>query len=158
MKDYGAIAEGYFRRGCSCAQSVAAAFSEELGMPEEQVLRMLSGFGAGFGRLREVCGGFSGLTFVISTLYGSADPVKKGEIYAIIQGLAEEFKARSGGSLRCKELLGLEQPEGSAVPSQRTADYYASRPCPALVRMGAELCGAYLEAHPVDARDGARPD
>ncbi len=137
-------ARALFYQGYNCSQSVAAAFAPELGLPEEQVLRMVSGFGAGFGRMREVCGTFSGLTFVISSLYGSADPKRKTEIYTIIQQLAEQFKAQSGGSLVCRELLGLDRAESSPVASQRTGEYYKKRPCPELVEMAAGLTERYL--------------
>jgi C_GCAxxG_C_C family probable redox protein len=142
-------ATALFYQGYNCAQSVAAAFAPELGLTEQEVLRMVSGFGAGFGRMREVCGTFSGMTFVIGSLYGSDDPNKKTELYTVIQQLAEEFKARSGGSIVCRELLGLSRPEGSPVASQRTADYYKKRPCPELVAMAAELTEAYLQQHPI---------
>lgn len=149
MSTKGALARAYFMKGHSCAQSVAAAFSDELGLSEEQVLRMTSGFGAGFGRMREVCGTFSGITLVISSLYGRPDPAGKAETYAIIQSLAEQFKVRSGGSIICRELLGLKQAEGTFVPEARTAAYYRKRPCPDLVEMAAELVEGYISEHPV---------
>ena len=49
-------AEELFRKGYNCSQSVFVAFAEELGMSEEEAARMASPFGAGFGKLREVCG------------------------------------------------------------------------------------------------------
>lgn len=149
MSAKGELARSYFMKGHSCCQSVAAAFCGELGLEEEQVLRMCSGFGAGFGRMREVCGTFSGITLVISALYGRSDPAGKAETYAIIQELAEQFKARSGGSIVCRELLGLKQAEGTFVPQERTADYYKKRPCPDLVEMAAELIETYISAHPL---------
>ena len=157
MSARGERARAYFMQGYSCSQSVAAAFAPELGLTEEQALRMASGFGAGFGRMREVCGTFSGLTLVIGTLYGRPDPAGKGEIYARIQDLAAQFKARSGGSIVCRELLGLSQAEGSPVPQQRTAEYYRKRPCPDLVEMAAELVESYLETHPREAVSPADP-
>lgn len=149
MSVYGDRAEAFFRSGCSCAQSVAAVFAPEMGLTERQVKQMMSGFGAGFGRMREVCGAFSGVTFVISTLYGSPEPSGKTATYTIIQSLAEQFKAESGGSIVCRELLGLAKAEGTPVTSARTAEYYQKRPCPALVRLGAEIVGRYLEEHPL---------
>lgn len=142
-------ARDLFHKGYNCSQSVAGAFSAELGLTEAQVLTMMSGFGAGFGRMREVCGTFSGAVFVISTLYGSSDPKRKTEIYTTIQALAEQFRARSGGSIVCRELLGLSRAEGSPVASERTAAYYQKRPCPELVAMAAELVEQYISTHPL---------
>lgn len=148
MSEHGALAEQYFRQGYNCSQSVAAAFSQELGLPVETVLRMTAGFGAGMGRLREVCGAFSGAVFVLSTLYGSSDPSQKTQIYARIQELAEQFRNQNGGnSIVCRELLGLEQAEGIPHASVRTAAYYQKRPCPQLVRLSADLLADYLITH-----------
>lgn len=52
----GEAAYQYFLRGYNCSQSVVAAFAPQLGLTEELALRLSSGFGAGIGRMREVCG------------------------------------------------------------------------------------------------------
>ena len=149
MSEHGKLAEHYFMQGYNCSQSVAAAFSQELNLPVETVLRMTSGFGAGMGRLREVCGAFSGAVFVLSNLYGSADPTQKSEMYARVQELAKQYASQNGGnSIVCRELLGLKQAEGSPQASARTADYYQKRPCPKLVHLAADLVEAYLSSHP----------
>lgn len=133
-----------FMDGCNCAQSVAAAFSSEMNMDQQQVKRLTIGFGAGVGRLREICGAVSGMAFVISALYDE----DKGAIYARIQGVAEQFRSQAG-SLVCRELLGLEiTGADSPVPQERTADYYASRPCPRLVQQAADILEAYLADNP----------
>jgi len=51
----------------NCAQSVFAAFSEDIGMDFETALKLSSSFGGGMGRLREVCGAVSGM-FMIAGL------------------------------------------------------------------------------------------
>lgn len=133
-----------FMDGCNCAQSVAAAFSSEMNMDQQQVKRLTIGFGAGVGRLREICGAVSGMAFVISALYDE----DKGAIYARIQDVAEQFRTQAG-SLVCRELLGLEiAGADSPVPQERTADYYASRPCPRLVQQAADILEAYLADNP----------
>lgn len=67
-------AEELFRKGYNCSQSVFVAFAEELGMSEEEAARMASPFGAGFGKLREVCGAVSGMTMAAGVLRGYSDP------------------------------------------------------------------------------------
>ena len=47
-------AKDLFQSGYNCAQSVFAAYAEELGMDFETALKVSSSFGAGMGRLREV--------------------------------------------------------------------------------------------------------
>ena len=150
MSKQGELAYQYFMQGFNCSQSVAAAFSKELGLPEESVLRMTAGFGAGMGRLREVCGAFSGAVFVLSCLYGSADPSQKSQLYARVQELADQYRSQNGGdSIVCRELLGLRRAEGSPQASDRTEEYYRKRPCPQLVRLSADLLSDYLATHPI---------
>ena len=63
-------AESLFRTGYNCSQSVYAAFAEELGITVEEAAKKASPFGAGFGKLREVCGAVTGMVMVIGDLYG----------------------------------------------------------------------------------------
>lgn len=149
MSVHGDRAYAYFHQGYNCSQSVAAAFSAEMGLPPEQLLRMTAGFGAGMGRLREVCGAFSGLVFVLSALYASDDPSQKSALYARVQELASQYSSMNGGgSIICRELLGLRKAEGSPQASLRTEAYYQKRPCPQLVRLAADLLSAYIDTHP----------
>ncbi len=150
MSKHGDLAVSYFKQGYNCSQSVVAAFAPDLGISEALALRLSSGFGAGVGRMREVCGAFGGLTAVIGLAYANpADPADKSNIYAIVQGMAVAFKAQSNGnSIICKELLGLVKAEGVAQAQARTDEYYKKRPCVELVRMAADLGSAYMSEHP----------
>lgn len=150
MSRYGDMAVDYFKRGYNCAQSVAAPFAEELGLPEETALRLTCGFGGGIGRLREVCGAFCGVTMVVSMKYAdAADPQSKSRIYAIVQQLAEEYKKSSGrNTYLCRDLLVGACATGGAQAEVRTPAYYKRRPCAELVRTAAELAAEYLAQHP----------
>lgn len=151
MSVYGDKAYEAFFKGYNCSQCVALAFAQEMGLTEEQALKIASGFGGGFGRMREVCGAFSGLTLVLGALYGNTDPAQKTKTYTEVQALAEQYRQRNGGgSIVCRELLGLDKAEGSPVASTRTAEYYKKRPCPELVRLAADLMAEYIEQHPLD--------
>lgn len=149
METKGKQARELFMQGHNCSQSVAAAFSQEMGLPQEMVMRMSSGFGAGFGRLREVCGAFSGAVMVLGTLYGSDDPAQKTAIYTVVQQMAQE-SLHENGSIICRDLLGLEKPEGSPMASPRTGEYYKKRPCAELVEIAANQVQAYIDAHPLN--------
>lgn len=142
-------AREYFKQGYNCAQSVAAAFCDEIGMDKNLMLKMVSSFGGGMGRMREVCGAVSGMFFVAGALYGYDDPKDmqaKKEHYARIQELAAKFKARNG-SIICRELLGLEGRDSSPNPSARTEEYYKKRPCADMIAAAAELMEMYMEIH-----------
>ncbi len=142
----GELAYDYFVSGYNCSQSVALAFSDVLGIEKAALARLSSGFGGGMGRMREVCGCFSGLVMVLSQVYGYSDPkanAEKKALYEKIRAAAEKFR-EDNGSIICKELLGLEKPEKSAQPEERTAEYYQKRPCPMLCKYAAELTEAMI--------------
>ncbi len=100
------------------------------------------------------------------------DDTAKALHYELIQKLAGEFK-KSYGTIICRELLGLEKPPAAAagpvdvkmqseangsstkpkssvnpdfspVPSKRTEEYYAKRPCEAFIQTAAEIAAKNL--------------
>ena len=152
MSRQGDAAYAYFLKGYNCSQSVVAAFAPQLGLTEELALRFSSGFGAGIGRMREVCGAFCGVVTVLSLVYADpADPQDKSRIYALVQEAAQLYRTRNGGgSIICRELLAKAgaAPTAGAAAEDRTADYYKKRPCPELCRLGADLCAEFIAAHP----------
>lgn len=140
----GELAKSYFMQGYNCSQSVALAFCDETGLDETLVARLTIGFGGGMGRLREVCGAVSGMTFVISALYDN----DRAGIYPRVQAVANEFKEHNG-SIVCRELLGLQTKGADApTPQERTAQYYNKRPCPELVAMAADILARYIAQNP----------
>ena len=68
--DHSFFAADLFLQGYNCAQAVAVAFCDVTGLNKEQTAKMVSAFGGGMGRMREVCGAVSGMFFVLGTLYG----------------------------------------------------------------------------------------
>ena len=148
--DHGIKAAELFLEGYNCAQAVAVAFCDVTGLDEKTTARMVSGFGGGMGRLREVCGAVSGMFFVLSYLYGYDDPKADGEkkqLYTDVQNLAAQFRERCGSYL-CRDLL--DNPPSDPNPSPRTAQYYKDRPCARFVLTAAELMDAFIVEHPLE--------
>lgn len=140
----GELAEELFKSGLNCAQAVACAFADEINMDVADVKRLTIGFGGGMGRLREVCGAVSGMTFVISALYGDDD---KGAVYEQVQCVANKFREKNG-SIVCRELLNLSiKGADSPVPEKRTAEYYKKRPCSELVKIAADILDEYIKTN-----------
>ena len=151
MSKQGDAAYAWFLKGYNCSQSVVAAFAPQLGLTEETALRLSAGFGAGIGRMREVCGAFCGVVTVLSMVYADpTDPKDKSRMYALVQEAAEQYRSRNGGSIICRELLAKAgaAPAGGTAAEDRTADYYKKRPCPELCRLCADLCTEFIAAHP----------
>lgn len=139
-----------FEQGYNCAQAVAGAFCEEIGMDMNSAVRLASGFGGGFGRLREVCGAVSGMVIVANMLYGYESPTDntaKTAHYKDIQLIVLEFKKRNGTYI-CHELLELpENDPKSPVPEERTKEYYKKRPCKELVGEAADILEKFIAEH-----------
>ena len=136
-----------FAGGYNCAQAVAVAFSDLTGFSKEQSAKMLAAFGGGFGRQREVCGAVSGMTFVYGCLYGyeAPNPEAQMKVYETEQALAAQFKEKAG-SIVCREIL--KNPPSDPVPSPRTEEYYASRPCVRMVYTAANILESYIAQNP----------
>ena len=147
--DHGLKAAELFLSGYNCAQAVAVAFSEELGLTERQAAKMVSAFGGGMGRMREVCGAVSGMLFVLSSLYGydtPGDDISKKRLYGEVQALAGRFREENG-SIICREIL--KNPPSDPNPTPGTAEFYARRPCAKMVLTASRLMEEFMEGHPL---------
>ena len=139
----GEIAKSYFLKGYNCCQSVVMAFKDEIGLSEDAVKKLSIGFGGGLARQRLTCGAVSGMTIVLGAL--STDGNDKAAAYALIKSACEEFKAETG-SIICAEMLSGEiLKDKSAIPEDRTPEYYKKRPCADLCYLAAEIAEKYIK-------------
>ncbi|MBQ3543844.1 MAG: C_GCAxxG_C_C family protein [Lachnospiraceae bacterium] len=102
-------ANDLFGRKFHCSQAVFAAFSEELGLTEEQALKIGACFGSGM-RKGEVCGACTGALMALGLKYGQAleqDNDSRLKTNEVTDRFMEEFK-KENGSYMCKELLGCD--------------------------------------------------
>ena len=104
-----------FKLKFNCCQSVFASFSHELGIDEEQALKIGACFGGGM-RKGEVCGACTGALMVLGLKYGQSkvdDVESKLKSDELCVKFLERFES-SNGSYICNELLGcnLKTPEG----------------------------------------------
>ena len=131
-----------FLKGYNCAQSVFMAFADVMGLTEAEAAKFSSPFGAGFGRVREVCGTVSAMTMLLGYFEGNADPKDqegKTRIYTRERELIELF-LKGQKSIVCREILGLEKGQDEPpAPSIRTLEYYESRPCLGCVETAARI-------------------
>lgn len=133
--DHSQRAKELFKQGYNCSQAVVASFCNELGLDFDTAVKIASSFGAGMGRLREVCGAVSGMFMVAGLKYGYIDPKDreaKATHYKLIQELAERFKMKNH-SIVCRELLGL-----STTTDNQTSNY-KKHPCIELVGDAAKI-------------------
>ena len=143
------LAAELFVKGYNCAQAIAVAFCDEIGMTQDAAAKMASSFGGGMGGMREVCGAVSGMLLVAGILYGydvPNDDVSKKAHYVRVQQLAGEFRQQIG-TIICREIL--DNPSTDPNPSPRTEEYYRVRPCARMVYTAAQILDDYIRANPV---------
>ena len=145
----------YFMAGYGCCQSVVAAFADLYGLDDTLAKKVAAGFGGGVGRMRMMCGAVSGIVMLTGLDCGQTegnDREGKSACYKVVQELLAQSK-QANGSLICAEILGLQGKEKavcSYVASERTAEYYKSRPCAAKVESAARIFADYLKRKQTD--------
>lgn len=120
-----------FKKGYNCCQSVVLAFSDVLPLDAEMLEKVTLGFGAGFGRTRNLCGAVSAFGFVTGLLHdkGATLAGDKTDVYKQITELDGKFKELNGTD-NCSELLkNVKNLTKGYVPDVRDEEYYKVRPC-----------------------------
>ena len=115
------IATRMHESGYNCAQAVACAFSEEIGVDESTLYRICEGFGGGLGCAKGQCGALSGAV-VLAGLKNSDGDIEhpagtKKETTKLSRQMLEIFVDRAG-ALICADLKGA----GSGKPITSCAD------------------------------------
>lgn len=135
-----------FEEGYNCCQAIFATYADLFGIDNQTALKLSSPMGGGVARMREICGAVSGMVMIEGLMNGNTDPADKqaqGRTYETARVMCDRFKEENG-SILCRDLIGQKR-EQSAVPSERTPEYYAKRPCSAIVASAARILEQELE-------------
>lgn len=122
-------------KGYNCAQSVACAFCEDLGLDEQLIFKLNEGFGAGFGGGKSACGALSGAIMLAGFKTSSGNlfaPDSKRATYKIAAEFTEKFKQKAG-SIICGEI----KDSGNGTPLLS---------CGQCINLGVELFEEYLKS------------
>ena len=129
----------YFTDKFHCSQAVLAAFAPELGLTEEQALKLGACFGSGM-RKGEVCGACTGALMVLGLMYGQFDKddlesrMRANKVNeAMMNGFAEK-----NGSYICNELLGCDIRTEEGVKEAREKGLFTDF-CPIMVANAVDL-------------------
>lgn len=97
------------KKGYNCSQSVACAYCDLVGVDEDEMFRMMEGFGLGMGCMSGTCGALSGAVALagMRNSAGCENPVSKKQTYALAAGLLNRFEEKNG-SVVCGELKGVQ--------------------------------------------------
>jgi C_GCAxxG_C_C family probable redox protein len=103
-----AKALGFHKQGFNCAQCVACACSDLVGLDENEAFRLAEGFGGGMGGFSETCGAISGgvMLFGYANSGGMDGDRTKAATYKLSKALVNGFRTANGSTL-CGDLKGL---------------------------------------------------
>ena len=97
-------------KGYNCAQAVACAYCDLVGMDEKTIFKATEGLGLGLGCMEGTCGALSGACIIAGLLSSSGNldkPDSKASTYKVSRKIMTAFKEQNG-SVICKELKGVE--------------------------------------------------
>ena len=106
----------YFKDKFHCSQSVLAVYADELGLTEEQALKIAAFFNAGM-RKGQVCGACSGSLIVLKMMYGQADKDdldSRNKTNQMTNRFLNRFKELNGTYI-CTEILGCDSTKQEGV-------------------------------------------
>lgn len=92
-------------KGCNCAQSVACAYCDKVGVAEDVAFASMEGFGLGMGKALATCGALSGAIYIASlsnSCKNTDNPTTKASTYAIAGSLTEKFLQKCGTLVCCE--------------------------------------------------------
>lgn len=138
-------ANDLFERKFHCSQAVFAAFAEDMGITEEQALKIGACFGSGM-RKGEVCGACTGALMALGLKYGQCaeeDMESRQKTNEVTDKFLAEFK-KQNGSYSCKELLGcdLSTEEGIAIALEKQL---FTKFCPKMVESATRIVEGILK-------------
>ncbi len=133
-------AAAVFSEGFSCSQAVLSTFSEDLGVPREQALKISCGFGSGLSQTGDLCGAVTGAYMVIGLMYGKSradDNEARDKTFQMTRQFMDEFKA-GHGSVNCTRLVGYDLSDPQQLTDARASGVFQSV-CPKLIKDSVEL-------------------
>lgn len=97
------------KKGYNCAQAVACAYCDLVGVDEETMFKISEGFGAGMGGMEGTCGAVSGAVLLAGMCNSRGKELydSKGSTYKLSKAVRTAF-AEKNSSVICKELKGVE--------------------------------------------------
>ncbi len=131
-----------------CSQAVFAAFADELGISEEQALKIGACFGSGMNE-GEVCGCVTGALMAIGLKYGQSD-IDDMESRQKERELCMEFYERfknENDSCVCRELLGYDFGKPEDLKTLVETKLYLDI-CPKLVKSATKITANIFENNP----------
>lgn len=139
-------ARAFHASGSNCAQSVLAAFADDLGIDPAQAHRLATTLGAGLGRRQILCGAVSGGALALGAALGNedgSDQAAKELSYEAVRDYVGRMEAEFGQT-DCRNLLGVDlMTEEGREESKRRG--LSASVCDKLIGRSAELVETILK-------------
>ena len=138
-------AAGYMKIGYNCSQAIVKTYAEDVGLNEEEIVKMASVLGGGIGRTGHVCGAVSGAALIIGAKFGSTDNTKlesKDKAYQKGRELFKRFTAENK-SILCSEILGYDISSKEGLMQARQSGVFIQK-CPGFVSSAARILEAII--------------
>ena len=126
-----------FENGYVCSQAVFATFSQNLGLSEEQALKIGACFGRGM-RKGEVCGACTGALMALGLKYGES----KTKSNEVCEKFLDEFE-KENGSYICRELLNCDIRTEKGVKYALDNNIFKEF-CPKMIESATKITENYL--------------
>lgn len=97
-------------KGYNCSQSVGGAFYDLTSLNENEMFRIMTGFGLGMGGMEGTCGAVSAGVAIIGLLMNDGDTgnvKQKVEIHKVAKEYTRRF-AEKNQSIVCRDLKGVQ--------------------------------------------------
>lgn len=96
-------------QGYNCSQSVACAFCDLIDMSEDDMFKVMEGFGAGMGGMHGTCGAISGAVAIAGMLNskGNSQVKSKVDTYQMSKKIVAKFEEKNSSSI-CGDLKGIQ--------------------------------------------------
>ena len=141
------IAAGDMKKGYNCAQAIIKAYAGDVGVNEEDAVKMASALGGGVGRNGHICGAVSGAALIIGMKYGTTDPTDfqaKETAYNKTSELLKRFSAENKTVL-CKDLISYDLKNPEELKKAREAGIFQKK-CPLFVASAGKILESIISA------------
>lgn len=99
----------YHRQGFNCCESILLGLFDYLGVKNDLVPQIATGFGGGIGHTGGICGALTGSVMALGKKYGRTDPKDKetrDRFYKLTETFLNEAQEILG-SINCLDLIGV---------------------------------------------------
>ena len=128
MNDKAKQAREIFDNGFNCSQAVLASFAPSYDLSPDMALRIAGAFGAGMGRMGQVCGAVTGAFMTIGLVAAKTKPreeAMRDRGYALVRSFTERFNALHG-TINCRELIGIDLSTDTGLDEAREKGVFQS--------------------------------